>query len=242
MVSVRRLSRVKYETSPIVYRLLKWIITALMHLLYRYRVTGRENTPRRGPVIVAVNHLHILDPGVVAPAIPRQVITLAAGKWKENPLIDAFLRLAGVIYVRRGEVDRRALAACLDVLNRGRVLAVAPEGTRSKTGGLQRAKPGIAYLATKASAVILPAAFWGVENIRQWKRLKKPICHLVIGQPFRLPPLPDKATVDTLQSMADKIMLRVGLLLPEQYRGVYAERIAAVESGQSDEVVDLEPV
>ena len=242
MVSVPRLPRAKYEASPIIYQLMKWIITALVHFLYRYTVIGKENVPRHGPLIVAVNHLHMLDPGIVAPAIPRQIITLAAGKWKEHFAVRSFLQLAGVIYVRRGKVDRRALRACLDILHQGRVLALAPEGTRSRTGMLQRAKPGITYLATKAGAVILPVGFWGVEKIGQWKRFKRPQCHITIGRPFRLPRLPGERTADTLQDMADKVMLRIGLLLPEAYRGVYAKRIAAIEAGQSDELADLQPV
>lgn len=233
--AAQRRPRATYQTSPVVYRIMRWIIGGLMRLLYRYEVKGQENLPAHGPMILAVNHLHLFDPGAVMPAVPHKIVTLAADKYMHHPILGGLLRAAGVIFVRRGEVDRQALQACLDVLKRGWVLAVAPEGTRSKTGGLQRAKPGIAYLALRTNATIVPIAFWGVERIGDWKRLKRPSCHVVIGRPFRLPQPAGKATTDQLQELADAIMVRIGLMLPPSYRGVYAERIAAVEAGQSDE-------
>jgi 1-acyl-sn-glycerol-3-phosphate acyltransferase len=137
-----------------------------------------------------------------------------------------------VIFVRRGEVDREALRASLGVLSSGGVLAVAPEGTRSQTGTLQLAKAGIIYLAQHTDAFILPVAIAGTEQLKGWLRLKRPTCRVVIGKPFKLPPVAGKLTPDQMQDWADQIMVRIGLLLPARYRGVYAERIAAVEAGR----------
>jgi 1-acyl-sn-glycerol-3-phosphate acyltransferase len=223
-------SRLTYVTSPAVYRAMKWTIDKLMHVIYRYQVIGQENIPATGPVIIAINHLHLLDPGAVAPAIPRQIVTLAAEKWEKDLLIGAFLRAAGSIFVRRGEVDREALRSCLSVLSKGGALAVAPEGTRSRTGGLGRGKPGIAYLALHTNATIVPLAAWGVEHIGDWLRLKRPQCNVIVGQPFHLPQLPSKPSTADLQEMADQVMVRIGLMLPPSYRGVYAERIATIEA------------
>lgn len=232
--------RASYHASPVVYRILRWFITLFMRAFYRYQFEGQENIPTRGATILAVNHLHIFDATAVMPAVPRMVVTLAAGKWRRHMIINTILRMAGVIYVRRGEVDRDALRQCLAVLREEHVLAVAPEGTRSKTGGMQRAKPGIAYLASHSNAVIVPIGIAGTERFRSaWRHLRRPVCHVVIGRPFRLPAGQGKVTTDQLQAYADLIMVRIGLLLPSQYRGVYAERIAAVEAGQSDEAASL---
>ncbi|MBC7236960.1 MAG: 1-acyl-sn-glycerol-3-phosphate acyltransferase, partial [Chloroflexi bacterium] len=225
--STRGRLRPSYKTSPVVYAVMRWIIGRLMHVLYRYEIQGQENFPPHGAVIVAVNHLHILDPAAVAPAVSRQIVTLAADKWQHNFLINLFLRLAGSIFVQRGEVDRKALRACFEVLENGGVLAIAPEGTRSKTGRLQRAKPGVAYLATRTDAVIVPVAFWGVEKLRQWLKLRRPRCQVIIGKPFRLLVPKGKLSTDDLQELADVVAVQIGRLLPEEYRGIYAERIAA---------------
>lgn len=232
---------ITYKTNLVMYYTLWGIIAVLVRILYRYKTAGRENVPHTGPVILAVNHLHLLDPIAAAPAVHRKIMTLAAGKWRRNWAISLFLKAAGVIFVRRGEADREALRACLDVLGQGGVLALAPEGTRSKTGGLQRGKPGIAYIAWRTSAPIVPMAFWGVEKIGMWKKLKRPTCQVAIGKPFRLPPSQHRPSGEQLQHFTDLVMIRIGQLLPEEYRGVYAERIAAIEAGESNELDVLIP-
>jgi 1-acyl-sn-glycerol-3-phosphate acyltransferase len=230
-VSHRNPSERDYEGHPIVYKILKIIISFLMHLLYSYKVTRLALFPQSGPVIVVVNHLHLLDPGVIAPVVPRRVVTLAADKWRKRPLSRWFLNAAGVIFVKRGEVDRRALRACLHVLRNDGVLAVAPEGTRSERGGLQQAKAGVAYLAARTRAQIVPIAHHGVERLSDWRRLKRPRCNVVVGEPFQLPDLESgELSSEKLQEFTDLIMTRLGLLLPEEYRGVYREQIAAAES------------
>ncbi|HHX42956.1 MAG TPA: 1-acyl-sn-glycerol-3-phosphate acyltransferase [Chloroflexi bacterium] len=226
--AARRRLRPPYETSPATYRALRPIVAFIMSLFYRYEVVGLENVPSCGPILIAVNHLHLLDPFAVAARIDRQIVTLAKSAWRSNIIVGGFLRLAGTIFVRRGEVDREALRACLQVLTQGKALAIAPEGTRSKTGALQRAKPGVAYLAARTDAAILPVAIDGTHRLRDWLRLRRPVCRLIIGKPFHLPRSEGKPSTEQLQEMADGIMVRIGALLPEEYWGVYAERIAAV--------------
>jgi 1-acyl-sn-glycerol-3-phosphate acyltransferase len=232
--SARPRFRPSYKVSPVVYGLMRWIIGRLMRILYRYEIIGRENVPSRGALIIVVNHLHLLDPLAVAPAISRQIVTLAADKWQSNPLIGVFLKLAGSIFVARGEVDRKALRACLELLAEGGALAVAPEGTRSRNGQLQRARPGAAYLATRTNAVILPVAFWGVEKLRTWCKLRRPRCQVIIGKPFRLQQTKKKPSTEELQDLADAVFVQVARLLPESYRGVYAQSVAAVEAGEAE--------
>lgn len=233
-------TRYEYESSLVGYRITRAIIVVIVRLLYRYRVTGRENVPKEGATILALNHIHMFDPGPIVTAVRRRIVTMAAAKWRDSWVINAFLRVAGTIYVRRGEVDRRALRDALRVLNGGGVLAVAPEGTRSHGTGLGPGKPGVCYLASKSGATIVPIAFWGIEDLAEWKRLHRPELHVVIGKPFRLPDaLPGRGTAD-LQALSDQIMVRIGAMLPESYRGVYKERIDAYIAGDCQD--DLIPV
>lgn len=233
--------RKPYQVSPIFYHIVRLIVAGIMHVLFRYRVHGRQNVPPSGPAILAVNHLHFIDPGAVAPAIRRQLVTLAADKWQTDRFTNIFLHIAGVIYVRRGEVDRQALRDCLEVLASGWLLAMAPEGTRSKTGGLQQGRAGVAYLASKANVPIVPLAFWGTERVREWKLFKRPRCEVTIGEPFYLPTYEGKPPTEVLDHWADLVMLKIGLMLPPSYRGIYAERIAAIERGESHELDGLRP-
>jgi len=234
--TVNRRRRPAYQSSPLVYRIMRLIFGGLVRTIYRYEATGQENLPSDGPVIVAVNHLHLVDPPALMLAVPRKAVTLVASKWLNSPVVSPILRLAGVVFVRRGEVDRRALRDCLDHLANGGVLALAPEGTRSKTGGLQRAKAGVAYLASRSKAPIVPVAVWGTERLGDWARLKRPTCKVVVGRPLRLPESSRRPATEELQHLADLIMIRLGLLLPASYRGVYSERCAAVERGESTEL------
>ena len=221
-----------YRGNRFGYEIIRGIIVGLMHVLYRYRAYGRENIPEAGPTILVLNHLHFFDPGAVVPVLRQQIVTLAAGKWKRVPIWGTILRIAGTIFVRRGEVDRQALRDCIEVLNQGGVLGVAPEGTRSRQGHLQRAKTGVAYLAMRTDAVLVPVAIRGIERISDWAHLRRPHCDVIVGRPFRLRKPEGKVSSADLQEMADQVMVEIGRLLPTSYRGVYAERIAAVEAGR----------
>jgi 1-acyl-sn-glycerol-3-phosphate acyltransferase len=236
--SARSKSRLGYEANPRLYRFMRWLLSGLMRLLYRYEVLGCGYVPVSGPLILAVNHTHLFDALVVAPAIPRMIVTLAAEKYLKNLVVGTFLRLAGAIFVYRGEVDRDALRSCLQVLSAGGTLAVAPEGTRTKTGGMQQAKPGIAYLALRSKAPILPIALVGVDQLGRWRPWKRPTCHVIIGRPFTLSAPTSKPTTEQLQDLADQVMVRIGSMLPVSYHGVYAAQIAAgtptTDSGRAD--------
>jgi 1-acyl-sn-glycerol-3-phosphate acyltransferase len=230
-VSAKRQLRPRYFSPPGTYRALRAVTAWIMRLLYRWDVRGLENAPASGATIIVVNHLHLLDPFAVAPYFTRQIVTLATDKWKRNLLVRTILRWAGVIFVKRGEVDREALKDCLEVLKAGNVLAIAPEGTRSRRRGLQQGKPGVSYLAMRSNAVIVPVVYWGIERLREWAPWRRPLVHVVIGKPFRLPKTEGKVSTDQLEELTELVMLELGRLLPESYRGIYTERIAQYEAG-----------
>jgi 1-acyl-sn-glycerol-3-phosphate acyltransferase len=151
---------------------------------------------------------------------------LAADKWAKSWLIGWFLSSMGAIFVQRGEVDRVALAKCQAVLQRGGILGVAPEGTRSPTGGLQRGKTGVAYIAVKADVPILPVGVSGQEKIvAEWKHLHRAHIVIRVGKPFKLPPLQGGHKGQQLQALTDEVMYHIAALLREDLRGVYADAV-----------------
>jgi 1-acyl-sn-glycerol-3-phosphate acyltransferase len=114
-------------------------------------------------------------------------------------------------------------------------LGIAPEGTRSKTGALIAAKPGVAYLAAKAGVPALVMAVTGTEDAgKTILRLRKPRFRVVFGEIFDLPPLDRRDRDAALQRNADEMMCRIAALLPEKYRGVYADhpRLAEILRGE----------
>lgn len=201
-------------------------------VLCRVETHGQANVPEKGPLIIASNHLHFFDPPLVVVGLPfREITVLAAEKWQETWPINWLLKSMGAIFVRRGEVDREALSQCVAVLNRGGIIGLAPEGTRSPTGTMQRGKPGIAYLAVKTNVPVLPLGVSGqTEILRAWKRLRRPHVVVRIGQPFTLQPVNGRRKGEQLQARSDEVMQRIAALVRQELRGVYTDSVREVES------------
>lgn len=209
------------------YRLLQRLLRLAFGLLSRLDVQGIENVPLEGAVIIAPNHLHLLDSALYFALVRRRLTAFAAEKWRGTLVGILLLDLIGhAIYVQRGEIDRRALREALAVLHRGGALGVAPEGTRSRIGGLQQGKHGAAYLAGRSGAVIVPIAAWGQEKVlSSLLRLRRHPLHVRIGEPIRLPAVASQARSIELAACTDQIMLTLARMLPPEYRGVYADRL-----------------
>ena len=206
-----------------------WIMQKIFGLLYRglaqVEVVGRENLTVEGPCLAVANHLSVFDPPLLLSFYPRRAWALAAEKYSRHRLFGPILHFIGVIFVRRGEVDRQALRAALKVLREGGVVALAPEGTRSKTGQLQQAKEGAAYLASRADTTILPVGITGTEKmLSALKRLRRQRVRVVVGEPFKLPHAGGLVKSPQLAAFTDLIMCRLAALLPESYRGYYRHR------------------
>ncbi len=213
------------------YRILSVILRFLLRLLCRIEVRGGEHAPASGPVIVAVNHLNFLDPPLVLFGVHYKFITvLIAEKWADLWPINWFARGIGGIFVQRGEVDRQALNGCLEVLQAGGVIGLAPEGTRSRTGVMQRAKPGVAYLATKANVPVLPIGISGSESIvAEWRRLRRPHILVAVGEPILLARIEGKHKTAQLQARSDEVMCAIAALVRDDLRGVYTKDVCGAE-------------
>jgi 1-acyl-sn-glycerol-3-phosphate acyltransferase len=206
----------------LVYRILRSVADFLLNLFTHREIIGLENIPADPPYILVANHLAVFDSPVVLTLCPHTARAFAASKHKRNPFYALLLVMMGSVWVRRGEVDRKALQGALDVLERGEVLGVAPEGTRARGPyALQKGKIGAAYLATRADVPIVPLGITGTEKIKHnlpW--LRRTHVRVVVGKPFRLPESGQVRNAQ-LREYTDLIMRRIAELLPEEYRGVY---------------------
>ena len=202
---------------------LRALAERLVRLLYAVNLEMDTPFPAQGPALVVVNHLHLMDALLYWLAIPRASVFLAGERFGRNLVTAWFLRRAGsAIFVERGKPDREALSQALAVLRGGGVLALAPEGQISTTGGLQRGKPGTAYLAIDSGAPVVPLAGSGQEHPwRLWLRLRRVPVTLRFGTPFRLDYT--DAGGATLAKATDEVMAALARLLPPAYRGEYAE-------------------
>ncbi len=182
------------------------------------RLEGREHIPKRGGYIVVANHTDWKDPPVIELSFGICIRFMAKIEAFGIFFVGGLMRGKGCFPVRRGESDRRALTTSLQVLKSGNPLGFFPEGTRSLDGLLRRGHPGIAFLARRSGAPILPV---GVTGTRQAKLLRADIT-VRVGAPFTVADLelPDGATD---QETADAIMRRIAALLPQDMRGQYSE-------------------
>ena len=217
------------KTAPnasLFYRALQRFLWLFFRLLMHVDVAGVEHVPPTGPLVVAPNHLYVLDPIIIFSIVPRRMTVFAAEKWR-GTLGGWFLSLIGnAIYVVRGEPDRAALNRAAAVLQAGGTLGVAPEGTRSRVRSLLPGKNGTVYLASRAGATILPLAMWGHENaVQDWLHFRRPHIHVHIAPPLLLPPSARQARAAELQTYTDELMLVIARMLPPEYRGVYAARV-----------------
>ena len=137
----------------------------LCFLIYvrRFEVVGREHVPLEGPLILVSNHLNNADPPAVALALPRHPTYMAKREMIGWPIIGPAFRIFGAFPVRRGVPDRAALRVAGEVVLRGEMLVMFPEGSRSRTGGLGRGYPGSALVALRTGAPLLPVAVTGTN-------------------------------------------------------------------------------
>ena len=215
----------KLTFSRRVFRVfLRGVTKLLTFLLLRAEVSGLENFPRHGPAIIVFNHLGDTDAVLMMGTLPNKSPAEGIGKIELNEhwLVGPVFRAHGIIWVHRGQPDRKALRAALEGLAEGRLIALAPEGRQSVMGGLEEGNAGAAFLALKSGAPIVPIAMTGTENeniynhLKRWKRA--PVT-LKVGKPFLLPVHADRQK--TLQEGTRLIMETLANLLPGSYRGKY---------------------
>ncbi len=220
-----------------------WVVAhVLVRLLYRVSYSGGENIPRKGPVLICLNHLAWWDPVLLALACRRQIHFMAKAElfrgW--NLPLGLLLYAVGAYPVRRGRPDRRALDRTLELLRQGRAVCVFPEGTRVRTGKLRRAEPGVGLIVIRTGVPVVPGHITGPYRFRSPVRL-------TIGRPkrFAIDPEASGTAAEKRQAVADAIMQEIAALggrspddypLPERERSrlprVLVSNTAAVPGQQ----------
>ncbi|HSM32765.1 MAG TPA: lysophospholipid acyltransferase family protein [Anaerolineae bacterium] len=193
----------------------------------RVRVEGIEGLPRSGPLIIAANHMSNADPpfigGWLAPALGRRPTFLAKEALFKGPL-GVLIRSLGAEPVKAGGSDIGAYRVAKGILDRGGVVAILPEGTRSFDGVLARPKPGVSLLATRTAAPVLPIGISGTDELIGREQVLPRIGSRIIlrvGRPFHLV-IPDG--VDRRAALADadaELMRRIAALVEPRHRGAW---------------------
>ena len=207
-------------------KILRFLSRALLRLIAEVTIVGLDRVPRSGGCVAVSNHIGRLD-AMLALILPERddIIMLIAEKYQAYAFWRFWVRRFDAIWLNRFDADFHAMREVVKRLKAGGILAMAPEGTRSKSGTLLEGKPGAAFLAAKAQVPVLPIAIIGTEDAvvkAKLKRLQRLKIKIVIGDSYMLPPIDRKNKEAYLQAQTDEMMCRIGALLPARYHGVYA--------------------
>jgi 1-acyl-sn-glycerol-3-phosphate acyltransferase len=206
---------------------IRWLVRLLFNIIARVEAKGYEHLPKDGSFVIATNHLGIVDAPIAFYALDRwDMFVMIAEKWEKVALFRWLGKYFNFIFIDRYNPDIKNLRKVISLMENNNILVIAPEGTRSRVGSLIEAKPGVSYLATKLNRPIVPVAITGTEDKALFGNLKKlRRAHITItaGPAFTLPPLPREHRDEVLKQYTDEIMCHIAAILPEKYRGVYAE-------------------
>jgi 1-acyl-sn-glycerol-3-phosphate acyltransferase len=206
-------------------RLVVGTFKGITNLICRIDDVELAKVPKQGPLIIYTNHVNILEIPIIYTRLhPRRVHgMLLAERWK-IPVLNYVLDVTETIPIQRGEADIDAIRKGLKALEKGEILIIAPEGTRSHDGQLQPAHPGVVLLALHSRASLLPIVYYGAENYTEnLSRLKRTDFHIRVGTPFHLDERGEKVTRQVREKMMEEMMYQLASVLPPEYRGRYAD-------------------
>lgn len=192
------------------YSLIQKILYYFFKLFFRYEIIGAENIPVSGGAIIAANHISLWDPPVVGAGTIRPIHFMAKEELFAVPLLKWIITKINAFPVRRGAADRTAIRYAIDLLKKGEILGLFPEGTRSKTGLLGKPEPGIAMIALKAGVPIIPAAIIGTNKIGKDGHIL-PKFIIKYGKPIIV--AEGKADKEMMENLGATIMQEISSLL-----------------------------
>jgi 1-acyl-sn-glycerol-3-phosphate acyltransferase len=184
---VLRLVR-RAERPNLLYRVARRGLAAVLRTAFSLEVRGAERVPAHGPAILAANHRSLIDIPVVSALTARKVWFMGKEELFRAGVGARLLTALGGFPVRRGRPDRRALTRALELLGRGELVGVYPEGTRTPQARFEHVEDGLAYLALRSGAPVVPVAISGTEAVfPPGQRLPKLVrIRAAVGEPFTL--------------------------------------------------------
>jgi 1-acyl-sn-glycerol-3-phosphate acyltransferase len=213
-------------------RVTNFVVRALTNAFCHVDADQLKRVPTTGPLIAVTNHINFLEaPVIYTRLMPRPLTGYSKIESWDSAFLGWLFDVWNIIPIHRGEPDKTAIKRGLQALKEGGILTIAPEGTRSRDGRLQRGYPGVVLVALLSGAPLQPVVHYGHENYRKdLRKLRRSDFHVVVGDPFRLEKHGAKATSVIRQRMVDEIMYQMAALLPADYRGVYSDLSLATEN------------
>jgi glycerol-3-phosphate dehydrogenase (NAD(P)+) len=192
-----------------------WIVRGLLQPFFwtylRMRRTGREHIPRTGPAIIAANHRSFVDPFVIGTMARRPMYYVAKRElFSYHPALSWILSALGAFPVDRGAGDAETIRTVKELLARGEIVLIFPEGHRIRPGGLGRPRRGVGRLALETGVPVIPVAVIGTEKIRRGWRLRPRQVRIRAGAPMRFPRMP-QASPQVASTATGRIWQRVAL-------------------------------
>jgi 1-acyl-sn-glycerol-3-phosphate acyltransferase len=214
------------------YWVVKAILTPIVRLLVRVHVEGRENVPKRGPVILASNHRSFLDSIFIPMVLRRRVTFVAKAEYFDDPKTAWFFRGCGQIPIRRegGSASERALLSATEVLEEGKVFGIYPEGTRTRDGLLHRGHTGVARLSLKCNVPIVPVGLIGSDAVQPIDaKMPRLFRHVTIRFGAPIDPARYRGREHdrmALRELTDELMYEICQLSGYEYVDTYATKKA----------------
>jgi 1-acyl-sn-glycerol-3-phosphate acyltransferase len=207
-------------------------IKQIIRIFCRIDDSQLRKVPQKGPLIIVSNHINFLEvPLLYTHLLPRSMTGFAKVEGWKNPFLRYLAISWNAIPLHRGEADRPAIRKALAALNDGLIMGIAPEGTRSGDGQLQRGHPGIVILALISGAPMLPLVHFGGEKYREnLTKFRRTDFHIAVGSPFTLSTKNKRSSNEIRQQITDEIMYQIAACLPSSYRGEYSDFSKASEN------------
>ncbi len=229
------MSLIPPKDSTWVWKVLHIVATLIRLFFLRLRVEGREHIPATGGCVFTINHTLGPDYVIVGYASTRQVFYMAKAEvFAFHPWVAALVAGAGAFPVQRGKGDFQAVEQASNEVRRGKIVGMFPEGTRSKSGGLQRGKTGVARIALMAQAPIVPVVVINSEPVLRdvLKFKRRPVVTVRFGP--AMPAVGDVENPEDVRRLTTALMLAMADLLPPDRRGYYADAVTVRELDQAE--------
>jgi len=220
--------KLRRPTPKISFKIARSLVEWVLRAFIRLEIKNRENLPDEGAFIAVFNHLNLIDPPLhIISILPRDSIIMAKEElffYWPMPLFRILMDIAEAYPVRRrgtAEERRMAIKYAKEVLAKGLVFGIYPEGTRSKLGYLKEAYTGCALIAVGTGVPLIPVSIRGTEKLKGMGWLARPKVIITFGKPFTLPPIQGRPTEPKLRELTEFIMSKLAGMLPPEYRGRY---------------------